>query len=95
MNAKPVMVHVMLVFGHERALGACETFDVTTHVFPIFHLRVSYKITLLTNLSLSEASISPVYVVSRFHAGSTKEGFVGLLRYLTLPRCERVAIVWI
>lgn len=95
MNTKPMMVHMMLVFGHERALGAREAFDVTAHVLPIFHLRASYEITLFANLSFSEAFISPVQAVLRIRAGSTKKRFVGLLR-LGFPQRERGAVtVWI
>jgi len=77
-NTKPMMIHVMFVLGNEGALGACKAFDVATHVLPIFHLCVSYKIALLAILSLSEASISPAYVALWIHMGNTKRRFVAI-----------------
>lgn len=77
-NTKPMMVHVMLVFGNERAFGACKAFDVAAHVLPIFHLRASHEIALLAILGFSEASISSLYVAP-IHAGNTKRRFFDLL----------------
>lgn len=94
MNTKPVMVHVMLVFGNKGAFGACKAFDVATHVLPIFHLGVSNEIALFAILSLSKASVLFAYVALQIHAGNTKRRFVSFSCFkFIFPQCKRRIVI--